>query len=90
MSAEIASHSKASVPGARRLLAASLIAGLAAGPSLAQNAGPNAAANDQLTEIVVTAQFRSENLQQTPLAITAITGQMIERSQHDQRDRRGG
>jgi iron complex outermembrane recepter protein len=81
MSAEIASHSKASVPSARRLLAASLIAGLAAGPSLAQNAGGNAGpaapGSDQLTEIVVTAQFRSENLQQTPLAITAITGQMI-------------
>ena len=30
-----------------------------------------------LTEVVVTAQFRKENLQQTPLAITAITGDML-------------
>jgi iron complex outermembrane recepter protein len=35
----------------------------------------NAAA---LQEVVVTAQFRSENLQQTPLAITAITGDQLE------------
>jgi iron complex outermembrane receptor protein len=30
-----------------------------------------------LQEVVVTAQFHSENLQQTPLAITAITGDML-------------
>ncbi|MBL8551341.1 MAG: TonB-dependent receptor [Hyphomonadaceae bacterium] len=35
-------------------------------------------------EIVVTAQFRAQNLQDTPLAITAITGDMLERrSQSD-------
>jgi iron complex outermembrane recepter protein len=33
---------------------------------------------DQLEEVIVTAQFRSENLQETPLAITAITGDMLE------------
>ncbi|HWS67523.1 MAG TPA: TonB-dependent receptor [Steroidobacteraceae bacterium] len=31
-----------------------------------------------LTEIVVTAQYRQQNLQDTPIAITAITGEMIE------------
>ena len=31
-----------------------------------------------LEEIVVTARFREENLQQTPLAITAFTGEMLE------------
>ena len=31
-----------------------------------------------LEEIVVTARFREENLQQTPLAITAFTGDMLE------------
>ena len=31
-----------------------------------------------LDEIVVTARFREENLQQTPLAITAFTGEMLE------------
>src|SRR5271170_481868 len=32
----------------------------------------------QLTEIVVTAQFRKENLQDVPLAITAVTANMME------------
>src|SRR6188472_1415546 len=31
-----------------------------------------------LEEIVVTARFREENLQKTPLAITAVTGDMLE------------
>jgi len=31
-----------------------------------------------LEEIVVTARFREESLQQTPLAITAVTGQLLE------------
>ena len=35
-------------------------------------------------EIVVTAQFREQNLQETPIAITAMTGEMLEaRSQTD-------
>jgi iron complex outermembrane receptor protein len=32
----------------------------------------------QLPELVVTAQFRGENLQKTPLAITAINGKMLD------------
>ncbi len=36
-------------------------------------------ANDALEEVIVTAQFREQNLQETPLAITAITGDMLER-----------
>ena len=31
-----------------------------------------------LTEVVVTAQFREQNLQETPIAITAITAEMLE------------
>ncbi len=38
----------------------------------------SALAQEALEEIVVTARFREENLQQTPLAITAITGDMLE------------
>jgi iron complex outermembrane receptor protein len=38
----------------------------------------SAFAQDVLEEIVVTARFREENLQQTPLAITAVTGSMLE------------
>ena len=34
--------------------------------------------SDALEEITVTAQFRSQNLQETPLAITAVTGDMLE------------
>src|SRR5690348_7987056 len=37
-----------------------------------------AMAQDVLEEIVVTARFREENLQKTPLAITAFTGEMLE------------
>ena len=31
-----------------------------------------------LSEIVVTAQYRQQNLQDTPIAITAVTAEMIE------------
>jgi iron complex outermembrane receptor protein len=33
---------------------------------------------EQLQEVVVTAQYRAQNLQDTPIAITAITSEMIE------------
>ena len=39
---------------------------------------PARMAQEVLEEIVVTARFREENLQQTPLAITAITGDTLE------------
>ncbi|HET9863687.1 MAG TPA: TonB-dependent receptor [Steroidobacteraceae bacterium] len=48
---------------------------MAAGQSLAQQP----ASTDQLEEITVTAQFREQNLQETPLAITAVSGDMLER-----------
>ena len=51
-------------------------AGLAAG-ALAASA-PVIAQQSGLEEIVVTARFREENLQQTPLAITAFTGENME------------
>ena len=69
---------------------AALIAALAAtAPALAQAAdvGTAAVAQDTGTstqnaagsnEIVVTAQFREENLQDVPIAITAVTGQTLE------------
>ena len=45
----------------------------------AQTAPTSDSSNDTvgLQEVVVTAQFHSENLQQTPLAITAMTGDML-------------
>jgi iron complex outermembrane receptor protein len=46
------------------------------GAVLAQQETPT---SDTLEEVVVTAQFREQNLQETPLAITAVTGDMLER-----------
>ncbi|MEO0032784.1 MAG: hypothetical protein RIS94_2542 [Pseudomonadota bacterium] len=56
--------------------AASLLAMSWAGCAQAQNATDAATASDQVgvPEIVVTAQFRQEKLQDTPIAITAISG----------------
>jgi len=55
------------------LLAMSALAGVAvAAPATAQDA-----ANDDNT-IIVTAQLRAQNLQDTPLSITAVTGEMLE------------
>ena len=68
-----------------------LAAGLAiAGPAFAQEGADQAAAAgqaDQSEHIIVTAQFREQNLQDTPLAITALTGEMLEeRGQTDLAD----
>lgn len=43
-----------------------------------QTAQPPSSAEDQLQEVVVTAQFRKESLQTTPLAITAVNAQTLE------------
>jgi iron complex outermembrane receptor protein len=74
--------------GASSAVLASLIAApiiFAAGSAAAQAAPPpapaqNAAPSDQggVQEVVVTAQFHAQNLQKTPLAITAVTGKMLE------------
>jgi len=60
----------------RSALAAGL--SLAAASALAQAPPPPAsqtpAGGTQLQEVIVTAQFRNESVQQTPLAITAISG----------------
>jgi iron complex outermembrane recepter protein len=56
-------------------------------PAGAVQQGPGAAANDGgIEEIVVTAQRRAENLQETPVAVTALSGEdlgslQIERTQ---------
>jgi iron complex outermembrane recepter protein len=46
----------------------------AAGPQSA----PLPASSNELQEIVVTAQFKREDMQKTPLAITAVTAEMME------------
>jgi iron complex outermembrane recepter protein len=48
------------------------------GPVLAADAGPATEPSNQLQEVVVTAQYREEKLQNIPIAITAITSQQIE------------
>jgi iron complex outermembrane receptor protein len=52
-------------------------ASLASAPALAQDAAETAPAATG-TEIVVTAQFREQALQDTPLAITAVNSEMLE------------
>jgi iron complex outermembrane receptor protein len=56
-------------------LAWSMVVGAA--PVLAQQAGANQD-DDKLAEVVVTAQFREQKLQETPIAITAISGDLLE------------
>lgn len=72
-------HSGRSLRLAASLLA--LSAGMLAAPALAQDA-PAAAApaeDDRYDDdIVVTAQFKEQRVQDTPLAITAISGDMME------------
>ncbi len=66
-------------------LSSSALAWVAALPAAAQDAAPAPAdgASDEGT-ILVTAQFREQNLQDTPLAITAVNAEMLEaRSQTD-------
>jgi iron complex outermembrane receptor protein len=47
------------------------------GAALAQGADGNDDGGAALEEIIVTARFREENLQQTPVAITAVTGDQL-------------
>ena len=65
----------------RKLLAgASLLAFSFTGSALAQDAGQaqsTETAAPSNSEIVVTAQFRAQNLQDTPLAITAVSGELL-------------
>jgi len=59
--------------------ALALLGGAAAQFVVAQNAQPaTEPGGPQLQEVVVTAQYRAEKLQDTPIAITAITSQDIE------------
>src|SRR5690606_24600381 len=53
---------------------AAVAAALAAAPAVAQDQAAEADDN----AIVVTAQFREQNLQDTPLAITAVNAEMLE------------
>lgn len=62
------------IQSVRRALFASVACGLAAGPAIAQT---SAASEDELGEIVVTAQKRSERLQDVPIQINVVTAEDI-------------
>ncbi len=55
-----------------------LMAAITAVPAFAQNTATTSARNVGLEEIVVTAQKRSESLQDTPLAVSAVSAEAIE------------
>ena len=59
-------------------LLAGVCAGAIAFPAYAQDAADDAA--DEDTEIIVTATLRSENLQDVPIAVTAFTGESLEKA----------
>jgi iron complex outermembrane receptor protein len=64
----------------RAVLGASVISTLAVSQAFAQQAQDSG----ELQEVVVTAQFRRQDLQQTPIAITAVNAAMLEqRNQTD-------
>lgn len=63
----------------KSLLLAGAALGLSASPAWAQTAANSApsATNNGLAEIVVTATKRASNLQNVPVAVTAITSETI-------------
>jgi iron complex outermembrane receptor protein len=66
-------------------LPAALLAGLGAAPAFAADAAkPADQGGNVVGEVVVTAQFREQSLQKTPIAITAVNAKMLEsRNQTD-------
>jgi len=65
--------------GCSGLMAATCSIALAVGaPAYAQQQAAGDAEADAVPDIVVTAQFRSQNLQDTPLAITAVSSAILE------------
>jgi iron complex outermembrane receptor protein len=63
--------------GATSVATAVALSLLNASPAYAQ-AAPAESGGGGLEEVVVTARYREENLQQTPIAITAITAEDIQ------------
>jgi iron complex outermembrane receptor protein len=60
------------------LVGASISAAAVSNPAIAQNAAGSADDATDPNEIIVTAQFREQNLQDTPLAITAVNAETME------------
>ena len=63
----------------RGLIAAAVFGSLWGSAALAQQVAKTPAPDSgQLEEVIVTAQYRKENLQDTPIAITAVQGERLE------------
>jgi iron complex outermembrane recepter protein len=62
----------------RLILGSSVLAVALANPAMAQDAGAGNESVENGSTIVVTAQFREQDLQRTPLAITAVNSEMLE------------
>ncbi len=62
------------------MLGTAALLAFAAAPGFAQTAAPAAAAADESLEIVVTAQKRTERLQDVPVAVSVISGTTLERN----------
>jgi outer membrane receptor protein involved in Fe transport len=56
---------------------AAILGGGAFGPAVSANSTDTSAASDQIQEITVTAQRRTENVQNVPIAIQALTGETL-------------
>src|SRR5260370_2875244 len=56
---------------------AAILGGGAFGSALAANSTEANSASDQIQEITVTAQRRTENVQNVPIAIQALTGETL-------------
>src|SRR5690348_8008315 len=67
----------ATLCGALGLVVGTAASAQSADQTTAQNPTAQTAPTTQLQEVVVTAQFRAENVQQTPLAITAISADAL-------------
>ncbi len=68
----------------RRTMTRAALAGIPAMLCMTSAHAAAAASDEGIEEVVITAQFREQNLQQTPIAITAVTAEMLEmRSQNN-------
>lgn len=63
-----------------RSLAGAVLGGLVASPAFAQSTPEEEEQSPTITEIVVTAQRRSESIQNVPISITAVTGEKMDRT----------